>query len=88
MKRLALGLVAGLMVTAAVPNLAAAQTMRMEAAGHPRIATAIRQMEDAIRYMESAPHDFGGHKAAAIQATRAAIEQLRLALAYRARMDR
>ena len=88
MRRLALGLLASLILTVAAPNLASAQTMRTEAMTHPRIAAAIRQMEDAIRYMESAPHDFGGHKAAAIQATRAAIEQLRLALAYRARMDR
>ena len=48
---------------------------------------AIKEMEEAVKYMEAAPHDFGGHKAAAIQATRAAVEQLRLALAYRAGVD-
>ena len=36
----------------------------------------------------AAPHDFGGHKAAAIRDSRAAIEQLRKAMAYRAREDR
>lgn len=65
-----------------------AQTVQTEAMNHPRIAAAIREMEEAIRYMEAAPHDFGGHKAAAIRDTRAAIVQLRKALAFRARMDR
>ena len=65
-----------------------AQTIGTEAVEHPRIAAAIREMEDAIRYMQAAPHDFGGHKAAAIRATEAAILELRAALAFRARMDR
>ncbi len=51
---------------------------------HPRIAAAVRALQDAIDYMQHAPHDFGGHKVAAIQASRTAIEQLRLAMAYRA----
>ena len=54
-----------------------------EARRHPRIARAIRDLEDAIRYMEAAPHDFGGHRAAALSASRAAIAELRQALAYR-----
>jgi len=37
--------------------------------------------------MEAAPHDFGGHKAEAIAASRAAVTQLKLALAYRAVKD-
>lgn len=59
-----------------------------ERAMHPRIATAINNLNDAIAYMEAAPHDFGGHKAAAIRASRSAVEQLKLALAYRGREDR
>jgi hypothetical protein len=59
----------------------------VELGDHPRIATAIRDLEDAVAYMEAAPHDFGGHKAAAIAASRKAINQLRKALAYRARRD-
>jgi len=55
---------------------------------HPRIAKAIRDLEDAIRYMRNAPHDFGGHKAEAIEASENAIRQLKLALAYRAKQDR
>ena len=37
--------------------------------------------------MEAAPHNFGGHKAAAIAECRRAIRQLKLAMAYRARHD-
>lgn len=59
-----------------------------EAARHPRIAAAIAAIQDAIDYLQHAPHDFGGHRVAAIQASRAAIEQLRLALAFRAAHDR
>jgi hypothetical protein len=35
--------------------------------------------------MAEAPHDFGGHKDAAIRATDEAIRQLNFALAYRGR---
>ena len=76
-----------LMLPIAMSAPAYAETPREEAKEHPRIAKAIHEMEDAVAYMEAAPHDFGGHKAAAIQATRAAIEQLRLALQFRAAQD-
>jgi hypothetical protein len=81
---------AGLLALLALPAplTANAQTVRSELANHPRIEKAIREMQDAIAYLEAAPHDFGGHKVAAIRDTRAAIEQLRRAMAYRARMDR
>jgi len=55
---------------------------------HPRIAKAIGELKDAVAYMEAAPHDFGGHKEAAIKASNAAITQLNLALQYRGKMDR
>ena len=76
------------LMTAGISESARAQqTMRSERAEHPRIAAAIRELEDAIKYMEAAPHDFGGHKAEAIQSTRQALYDLRQALAYRARQD-
>ena len=59
-----------------------------ERAMHPRIAKAIAALRDARAYLESAPHDFGGHKAEAIRATDEAIRQLNFALAYRAGRDR
>jgi hypothetical protein len=76
------------MLTIAASSIATAQNVRSEAASHPRIAPAIRELEAAIRYLEAAPHDFGGHKVAAIRDARAAVVQLRAALAYRARVDR
>jgi hypothetical protein len=88
MKRIAVAFALSAMLGTAMCSLAAAQTVRTEAANHPRIAAAIRELEAAIHYMEAAPHDFGGHKAAAIRDSRLAVEQLRKALAYRARMDR
>ncbi len=63
------------------------QNEKTEAAEHPRIKKAIHEMEDAIDYMEKAPHDFGGHKAEAIKDTKKAVESLKLALAYRAKAD-
>ena len=50
---------------------------------HPRIVKAMHDLEDAIRYMEAAPHDFGGHKAEAIADARRALESLRRAVQYR-----
>ena len=61
--------------------------VRAEKSEHPRIAKAIKELEDAVAYMEKAPHDFGGHKAAAIAASKEAIAQLKLALEYRAVKD-
>ena len=66
---------------------AAAETIHEEKEEHPRIAKAIRELEDAIKYMEAAPHDFGGNKAQALADSRAAIVSLRKALAYRAKKD-
>jgi hypothetical protein len=65
----------------------AQETGKQELREHPRIAAAIRELQEAIRYMERAPHDFGGHKALAIADSRKAIEQLRLAMQYRAQQD-
>ena len=87
MRKLALALSTGLLVVAAMPA-ANAQNMGSEAAAHPRIVRAIQNLEDAVAYMEAAPDIFGGHKGAAIQASRAAIAELRASLAFRAGQDR
>ncbi len=52
---------------------------------HPRIVRAIEALRDARTYMQEAPHNFGGHKAAAIRACDDAIRQLELARGYRPR---
>lgn len=60
-----------------------------QAAGdHPRLKAAIVNIEDAIDYLQKAPHTFGGHKAKAIDACQKAVVQLKLALAYNAAMDK
>jgi hypothetical protein len=65
----------------------AQETGKKELREHPRIAAAIRELHGAIEYMERAPHDFGGHKAQAIADSRKAMEQLRLAMQYRASQE-
>jgi hypothetical protein len=77
------GIVLGVVLSAGITLFA-----QNERAMHPRIANAITALRDAREYMQAAPHDFGGHKAAAIHATDEAIRQLEFALRYRAREDR
>jgi len=88
LKKVALALSTGLLMASFAAPVAHAQTIRSEAAEHPRIVQAIRNLEDAIAYLEAAPSNFGGHKAAAINASRAAIAELRASLAFRAQQDR
>lgn len=85
MKRLAVA--AAVALSFAVPRTALAETTKEEKAAHPRLAKAIDELHEAVKYLEAAPHDFGGHKAEAIEASKKAIEQLQLALAYRATVD-
>ena len=88
MNRIRTGFLAAVLcISPAMIAPAFAENPREEKMEHPRIAKAIHEMEDAIAYMEAAPHDFGGHKREAIEATRRAIEQLKLALAFRAHED-
>jgi hypothetical protein len=78
------GLVLGMALCAGTWTLSA----QNERAMHPRIAAAIEALRDARAYMAAAPHDFGGHKDAAIRACDNAIRQLQFALAYRGARDR
>lgn len=78
------GIVLGIMLSVGTMTLFAQHEREM----HPRIARAIEALRDARAYMQEAPHDFGGHKAAAIRACDDAIRQLNFALAYRGREDR
>ena len=63
------------------------QNRRTEAAKHPRIENAIKELESAIDYMEKAPDDFGGFKAQAIKDSKKAVASLKQALNYRAKVD-
>jgi hypothetical protein len=88
MRMLAAALATGLLLAPVGTTFANAQTVRSELREHPRILQAIRDIEDAIAYMEAAPNNFGGHKGAAIAASREAVRQLREAAEFRAEQDR
>jgi hypothetical protein len=79
------GLLSGIAIGALMMAAAWTVSAQNERAMHPRIAAAITALRDARAYLESAPHDFGGHKEAAIKASDEAIRQLNFALAYRPR---
>lgn len=49
---------------------------------HPEIRKAIAALERAKTDLQRANHDFGGHRAEALEACNKAIEQLKLALQY------
>lgn len=80
MKRFITGTFFGIVLSAG--TLMFAQPERI---WHPRIHQAIAQLRDARAYLQEAPHDFGGHKTAAIRAVDEAIRQLEFAEAYRDR---
>ena len=55
---------------------------RSKVEAHPRIRSAIRELEAARAELQKAPHDFGGHRADAVKECDEAIRQLQLALQY------
>lgn len=62
-----------------VPRLAAAEQDQQ----FPRLQAAITAIQDAVDFLQKAPDNFGGHKAAAIEACNVAVRQLRAAMSYR-----
>ena len=78
------GMVVGVMLCVGTLTLSAQNEARM----HPRLATAIEALRDARGYLAEAPHNFGGHKVAAMRACDNAIRELEKALAFRERRDR
>jgi hypothetical protein len=61
--------------------------IRKEEKEHPRIAAAIKELDEAIAELKKAPHDFGGHRDDAVKACEAARDQLKVALEYRGDKD-
>ena len=72
------GIVLGIALSAGLALLA-----QTEPPLHPRIAAAITAIRAARNYMADQPHDFGGHRDAAVKACDDAIRQLTFALEYR-----
>lgn len=66
----------------AVPATAASYAPGMRMERHPEIRRAIAALQRARAAMQSANHDFGGHRADALAACDNAIAQLKLALQY------
>ena len=85
-KRIIVSMMAVIFITA-TSFVALQQNVKNEAAEHPKIASAIKELQGAIEYMEKAPHDFGGYKAQAIADSKKAVESLKKALEYRTKVD-
>src|SRR5690348_16745780 len=49
---------------------------------HPHIRGAIKELQEAKRELQTASHDFGGHRADALRSVDEAIRQLQIALQY------
>jgi hypothetical protein len=49
---------------------------------HPEIRAALRALERAKKHLQDASHDFGGHRAEALESVDNAIKQLRQALQF------
>jgi hypothetical protein len=47
---------------------------------HPRIRAAIAELQNAREYLLAAPHNFGGHRAKAVEVIGEAIRQLKICL--------
>ena len=67
---------------APTPNPAVDKDDKKKGEPHPHIRAAIRELEEAKKELQSAAHDFGGHRVEAIEAIDNALKQLRQALQY------
>ena len=68
---------------AASPKPVPAQVLKgSKGEQHPHIRAAIRELREARQELETAAHDFGGHRKEALEAVDNAIKQLQEALEY------
>jgi hypothetical protein len=49
---------------------------------HPHVRAAIHELQEAKRELQTAAHDFGGHRKEALESVDTAIRQLQAALEY------
>ncbi len=91
LKKTILAIMLGLTIFVPVTSVSAAikdaKAIKMERREYPNISKAIRALEISIRDMKAAPHNFGGHKDEAIEASQKAIEQLKKALLFRSKKE-
>jgi hypothetical protein len=69
-----------LLAVSASSALASQQPKKKER--HPHIRAAIHELREAKKELETAEHDFGGHRVEAIEAINVALKQLEKALQY------
>jgi hypothetical protein len=62
--------------------------MKIEEAKHPNITKSMQDIGDALRHLQEAPDDFGGHKAQAEADLKQAWVSLRKALYFRIYEDK
>jgi hypothetical protein len=55
---------------------------------HPRLARSLINLHETKDYLQKAPHDFGGHKVAAIKEIDAAILELEAAMKAEPKVER
>src|SRR5579884_1794007 len=67
---------------AARPPAASSQERKEARELHPHIRTALRELREAKQELQTAAHDFGGHRKEALEAVDNAIKQLDIALQY------
>jgi hypothetical protein len=91
MVRFAVSLAVALMLSAsAVPQQTAStsnflpktQDRDRDNERHPHIRGAIHELQEARKELQTAAHDFGGHRVEALRSCDEAIRQLQLALQY------
>ena len=75
--RSSLVILAGFIFVAVIAGLSG---YALGAESHPRIHAAIRSIDDVIDYLKAAPHDFKGHRKAAVEASEAAKAELKKCL--------
>jgi len=79
---LSLLMVTQAVVSAAHPAAPVTQEKKERNEQHPHIRAALMELREAKRELQTAAHDFGGHRKEAIEAVDTAINQLQQALQY------
>ena len=78
------GLVTGLLLSTALVGLGQGQVPapRPDPERHPHIRAAMADLRKAVAQLERADHDFGGHRAKAVELAKQAEAELREALQW------
>jgi hypothetical protein len=78
---LASGIALGGMCTLVCPT-ASADPGREKLEHHPHLRRSLHELREARKELQTADHDFGGHRVKAIEAVDVAIKQIEVALRY------